>query len=94
MFPGILVEGIGGVICGIIGTGNALTSYSQNIAAISLTKVGPGQCHCKGWPRATSSLLFGDYDNIKQNHAPLSVFVVRLRQKQSGQFSSLKNPIA
>ena len=37
---GILVEGIGCLIAGIMGTGNGTTSYSENIGAIGLTRVG------------------------------------------------------
>jgi nucleobase transporter 1/2 len=37
---GILVEGLGCIIAGIWGTGNGTTSYSENIGAISLTRVG------------------------------------------------------
>ncbi|KAL7635311.1 UNVERIFIED_CONTAM: hypothetical protein RMT77_014378 [Armadillidium vulgare] len=36
---GIFIEGIGCIIAGIIGTGNGTTSYSDNIAALRLTKV-------------------------------------------------------
>jgi len=34
------MEGIGCVIAGIFGTGNGTTSYSENIGAIGLTRVG------------------------------------------------------
>lgn len=37
---GIGMEGIGSVFAGIMGTGNATTSYSENIGAIGLTRVG------------------------------------------------------
>jgi nucleobase transporter 1/2 len=37
---GITFEGIGCLIAGIFGTGNATTSYSENIGAIGLTRVG------------------------------------------------------
>ncbi|KAM4619126.1 solute carrier family 23 member 2 [Polymixia lowei] len=37
---GIAVEGIGCVLAGLWGTGNGTTSYSQNIAALGITKVG------------------------------------------------------
>ncbi|KAK3753040.1 hypothetical protein QZH41_008770 [Actinostola sp. cb2023] len=37
---GIGIEGIGCFITGIWGTGNGTTSYSENIGAISITKVG------------------------------------------------------
>ena len=37
---GILFEGIGCLIAGIMGTGNGTTSYSENIGAIGLTRVG------------------------------------------------------
>ncbi len=37
---GITFEGIGCLIAGVIGTGNGTTSYSENIGAIGLTKVG------------------------------------------------------
>ena len=37
---GIAFEGIGCLIAGIIGTGNGTTSYSENIGAIGLTRVG------------------------------------------------------
>jgi nucleobase transporter 1/2 len=37
---GIGMEGIGCLVAGIIGTGNGTTSYSENIGAIGLTRVG------------------------------------------------------
>uniref|UniRef100_A0A3B4ABH3 Uncharacterized protein n=1 Tax=Periophthalmus magnuspinnatus TaxID=409849 RepID=A0A3B4ABH3_9GOBI len=37
---GIAVEGIGCIMAGLWGTGNGTTSYSQNIAALGITKVG------------------------------------------------------
>lgn len=37
---GICFEGIGCVLAGIFGSGNGLTSYSENIGAIGVTKVG------------------------------------------------------
>jgi len=37
--PGILVEGIGSLLDGIMGTGNGTTSTSINVAVVGLTKV-------------------------------------------------------
>jgi solute carrier family 23 (nucleobase transporter), member 1 len=37
---GIGMEGLGTIIAGIFGTGNGTTSYSENIGAIGLTRVG------------------------------------------------------
>jgi nucleobase transporter 1/2 len=37
---GIGMEGVGCLIAGIFGTGNGTTSYSENIGAIGLTRVG------------------------------------------------------
>ncbi|KAH3760188.1 xanthine permease [Pelomyxa schiedti] len=37
---GIGMEGFGCLIAGLVGTGNGTTSYSENIAAISVTRVG------------------------------------------------------
>ncbi|MFQ5507259.1 MAG: solute carrier family 23 protein, partial [Planctomycetota bacterium] len=37
---GIGMEGIGCLVAGIFGTGNGTTSYSENIGAIGLTRVG------------------------------------------------------
>ena len=37
---GIAVEGIGCVLAGLWGSGNGTTSYSENIGAIGVTKVG------------------------------------------------------
>jgi nucleobase transporter 1/2 len=37
---GIGMEGVGCLIAGVLGTGNGTTSYSENIGAIGLTKVG------------------------------------------------------
>ena len=37
---GIGVEGLGCIIAGLWGTGNGTTSYSENIGAIGVTKVG------------------------------------------------------
>ena len=37
---GIFVEGIGCVLAGMWGSGTGTTSYSENIGAIGITKVG------------------------------------------------------
>ncbi|XP_034031972.1 solute carrier family 23 member 1-like [Thalassophryne amazonica] len=37
---GIAIEGIGGILAALWGSGNATTSYSENIAALGITKVG------------------------------------------------------
>ncbi len=37
---GILFEGLGCFVAGVLGTGNGTTSYSENIGAIGLTRVG------------------------------------------------------
>ena len=37
---GIGVEGLGCILAGMWGTGNGTTSYSENIGAIGVTKVG------------------------------------------------------
>ena len=37
--PGILVEGIGTLLDGIMGTGNGTTSTSINVGVVGLTKV-------------------------------------------------------
>ena len=39
MNRGIWVEGVGTVIAALLGTGSGTTSYSQNVGAISVTKV-------------------------------------------------------
>lgn len=43
---GILVEGIGSVLSATVGAGHATTSYSSNIAALTLTKVNNLLSHC------------------------------------------------
>uniref|UniRef100_H2YFW0 Solute carrier family 23 member 2 n=1 Tax=Ciona savignyi TaxID=51511 RepID=H2YFW0_CIOSA len=37
---GVFTEGIGCILAGALGTGNGTTSYSENIGAIGITKVG------------------------------------------------------
>ena len=37
---GIAMEGLGCILAGMWGTGNGTTSYSENIGAIGVTKVG------------------------------------------------------
>lgn len=39
---GIAMEGIGCILAALWGTGNGTTSYSQNIAALGITKVNKG----------------------------------------------------
>ena len=41
--PGIGIEGVACVIAGAFGSGNGTTSYSENVAAIGITKVGCGR---------------------------------------------------
>lgn len=41
---GIAVEGIGCILAALWGTGNGTTSYSQNIAALGITKVHICSC--------------------------------------------------
>lgn len=36
---GIAIEGFGSILSGIVGSGGATTSYSQNVGAIGFTKV-------------------------------------------------------
>ena len=38
-FAGIGIEGIGCILAGAWGSGNATTSYSENIGAIGITRV-------------------------------------------------------
>lgn len=44
MFAGIGVEGICCILAGAWGSGNATTSYSENIGAIGITKVRESHC--------------------------------------------------
>ena len=37
---GVMMEGIGCILAGLWGTGTGTTSYSENIGAIGITKVG------------------------------------------------------
>jgi len=53
---GIGMEGVGCLIAGIMGTGNGTTSYSENIGAIALTRVGSRRVVQAG---ALLMLLFG-----------------------------------
>lgn len=53
---GIGMEGIGCLIAGIFGTGNGTTSYSENIGAIALTRVGSRRVVQAG---ATLMIVFG-----------------------------------
>ena len=53
---GIGMEGVGCFIAGIMGTGNGTTSYSENIGAIALTRVGSRRVVQAG---ALLMLLFG-----------------------------------
>jgi len=39
VYAGILVEGIGSLLDGIMGTGNGTTSTSINVGVVGLTKV-------------------------------------------------------
>ena len=41
LYLGIGMEGLACIICGAFGTGNGTTSYSENIGAVGITKVGP-----------------------------------------------------
>ena len=53
---GIGMEGVGCLIAGVMGTGNGTTSYSENIGAIALTRVGSRRVVQAG---ATLMLVFG-----------------------------------
>lgn len=53
---GIGMEGVGCLIAGIFGTGNGTTSYSENIGAIALTRVGARRVVQAG---ATLMIVFG-----------------------------------
>lgn len=53
---GIGIEGIGCIIAGVWGTGNGTTSYSENIGAIGVTKVGSRRVVQTG---ALIMILFG-----------------------------------
>lgn len=41
---GIAVEGVGCILAALWGSGNGTTSYSQNIAALGITRVGEFVC--------------------------------------------------
>ena len=43
---GVVVEGIGCLLTGAFGSGNGTTSYSENIGAISITKVSTIFIYC------------------------------------------------
>jgi nucleobase transporter 1/2 len=53
---GIGMEGVGCLVAGVFGTGNGTTSYSENIGAIALTRVGSRRVVQAG---ATLMLVFG-----------------------------------
>ncbi|XP_074650435.1 solute carrier family 23 member 1-like [Tubulanus polymorphus] len=53
---GIGIEGVASLLAGILGTGNAMTSYSENISTIGITKVGSRRVVQIG---ALVSLIFG-----------------------------------
>ena len=36
---GVLMEGTGSLVAGVFGTGNSTTSYTENVAAIAITRV-------------------------------------------------------
>ncbi len=55
---GIGMEGVGCLVAGIIGTGNGTTSYSENIGAIGLTRVGSRRVVQVG---AVIMLIFGAF---------------------------------
>ena len=54
---GVAVEGLGGVIAGLTGTGSGTSSYSSNIAAIGITKVRPGGVQCAQQRNARNSVM-------------------------------------
>jgi xanthine/uracil permease len=41
---GILIEGIGGVLSGMWGSGTGTSSFSENVGAIGITKVSSYAC--------------------------------------------------
>ena len=43
---GIAMEGFGSILSGLVGSGGATTSYSQNVGAIGFTKVGHHGATC------------------------------------------------
>ncbi|XP_074650425.1 solute carrier family 23 member 1-like [Tubulanus polymorphus] len=53
---GIGIEGVASLLAGVLGTGNAMTSYSENISTIGITKVGSRRVVQIG---ALVSLVFG-----------------------------------
>ncbi|HKI84799.1 MAG TPA: solute carrier family 23 protein [Candidatus Krumholzibacteria bacterium] len=55
---GIGMEGVGCLVAGIMGTGNGTTSYSENIGAIGLTRVGSRRVVQVG---AVIMLIFGAF---------------------------------
>lgn len=55
---GIAMEGIGCILAALWGTGNGTTSYSQNIAALGITKVRQGRAVLKCHQRTGLPQLF------------------------------------
>lgn len=61
---GIAVEGMGCILAALWGTGNGTTSYSQNIAALGITKV-----HSSSWVPVQSTVVQangGMFKNLKR----------------------------
>lgn len=73
---GIAVEALGCILAALWGTGNGTTSYSQNIAALGITKVRPATLICKVQPcnecrsyiEGIVLLLFIFYRNLQVIH--------------------------
>jgi len=58
---GIGMEGLGCVVAGIFGTGNGTTSYSENIGAIGLTRVGSRRVVQAGAALMLGLAVFGKF---------------------------------
>ncbi len=61
---GIGMEGIGCLVAGIFGTGNGTTSYSENIGAIGLTRVGSRRVVQVGAVLMIGLAMFGKFGGL------------------------------
>jgi len=67
---GLAAEGIGLFMCGIFGTGNGTTSYSENIGALQLTRVGSRAVVQTGALVMVIASLFGKFGAVFASMPP------------------------
>ena len=64
--PGLMTEGFGNVVAGLLGTTSGVTSYSGNVMAVGLTKVSVWHCDVMADGLTKVSVIMTSWPSARQ----------------------------